>query len=159
MSAVLDGAAHSYGKHGVNVGWPDYLRNVVKDFDQFYNPDVGFYSSYGPSVSTCYDLGVLTGMEDGCFHGERTMTRAQACAVIVRMIDLIGDPPAGESHGIMIIYDCDQADPRTVDYWIPEGEAYSFTSPVFPGYTADRPVVSGVMGRCTRCVTVTYTPD
>jgi len=34
----------------------------------------------------CYALGVLSGMGDGSFHGEQTMTRAQACAVINRMI-------------------------------------------------------------------------
>ena len=41
-------------------------------------------------LKICCCLGIITGMEDGCFHGEQTMTRAQACVSIVRLMDLIG---------------------------------------------------------------------
>ena len=37
------------------------------------------------------------------------------------------------------------------------GDAYSVTSPVIEGYTADQPIVTGVMGDANVYVTVTYT--
>lgn len=40
-------------------------------------------------VRYCYALGILTGMSDGTFSGNSSMTRAQACTVIVRMMDLV----------------------------------------------------------------------
>lgn len=42
------------------------------------------------AVSHSYALGILTGISDGTFSGDSYMTRAQACAVIVRMLNLIG---------------------------------------------------------------------
>lgn len=51
------------------------------------------------AVSTCYALGALIGMSDGKFHGEESMTRAQACVVITRIIDLQqGETPATPSQ-------------------------------------------------------------
>lgn len=41
-------------------------------------------------VYNCYHFGIITGMSDGTFSGNASMTRAQACAVIVRMMNLIG---------------------------------------------------------------------
>lgn len=40
-------------------------------------------------VQYCAALGIVTGMPDGAFSGAQTVDRAQACAVIVRMEDLI----------------------------------------------------------------------
>lgn len=37
----------------------------------------------------CYELGLLTGYEDGSFRGERSMTRAEAAAVYCRLSDLV----------------------------------------------------------------------
>ncbi|MBD5161454.1 MAG: S-layer homology domain-containing protein [Oscillibacter sp.] len=158
MSAVLYGAAFSYGKPASGGHWRDAVSSI-KDYDQF--SDSNSFGMYYMTVPLCYMLGVLTGAEDGCFHGDRTVTRAQACAVIVRMMDVIGDPPAGETHEIMVIYRGTEAANKlpVVSQQLPEGQAYSFTSPEIPGCTADRPVVSGVMGRCARYVMVTYTPN
>lgn len=47
-----------------------------------------------PFVHECIQYGLLTGMEDGCFHGEQTVTRAQACAVMIRLMDLLDWPHA-----------------------------------------------------------------
>lgn len=45
--------------------------------------------AYQDSIRICYIPGIIKGMEDGCFHGEQTMTRAQACAVIQRINGVI----------------------------------------------------------------------
>lgn len=40
--------------------------------------------AYVESVLQAYGKGILDGFEDGAFHGEETLTRAQAAAVVVR---------------------------------------------------------------------------
>ena len=41
------------------------------------------------AVRQCYALGIITGAEGGYFDGGSSMTRAEACTVIVRMLKLI----------------------------------------------------------------------
>ena len=48
------------------------------------------------AVKTCYALGIITGTDAGKFDGENTMTRAQACTVITRLLDAIGKGPTPE---------------------------------------------------------------
>ena len=45
------------------------------------------------AVKTCYALGIINGTDGGKFDGGNTMTRAQACAVITRMLDVVGKTP------------------------------------------------------------------
>lgn len=45
------------------------------------------------AVKTCYALGVITGTDGGKFDGGNTMTRAQACTVITRLLDMVGKTP------------------------------------------------------------------
>lgn len=42
------------------------------------------------AVKVCYALGVITGTDGGKFDGGSTMTRAQACTVITRLLDVVG---------------------------------------------------------------------
>lgn len=46
-------------------------------------------SNYQTAVSCCVAAGVINGMSDGSFSGDETMTRAQACVVITRMLDVV----------------------------------------------------------------------
>ena len=48
------------------------------------------------AVKTCYALGIITGTDGGKFDGANTMTRAQACAVITRLLDAVGKRPTPE---------------------------------------------------------------
>ena len=48
-------------------------------------------TAYTAAVSSCCAAGILPGMPDGTFSGAQNVTRAQACTVIVRMMNLIGD--------------------------------------------------------------------
>lgn len=49
-------------------------------------------SSYRDAVSVCYSMGLLTGVDTaGTFHGDGVMTRAQAAAVMDRLITAKGD--------------------------------------------------------------------
>ena len=45
------------------------------------------------AVKTCYALGIITGTDGGKFDGGNTMTRAQACTVITRLLDVVGKTP------------------------------------------------------------------
>lgn len=63
------------------------IKSSIKDYDQI--PTRDDTQIYDLAVPVCYYVGVLTGMSDGKFHGEQTMTRAQACVVITRMKDVI----------------------------------------------------------------------
>lgn len=47
---------------------------------------------YKTPVSTCYSMGVLSGIDEaGNFNGEGFMTRAQAAAVLSRMMKVAPD--------------------------------------------------------------------
>ena len=67
-----------------------YVNDSIKDYDQFPMPKFAGEHIYYIDVPICYHYGILSGMEDGCFHGEQTMTRAQACVVLQRMTKLPG---------------------------------------------------------------------
>lgn len=45
------------------------------------------------AVKTCYALGIITGTDGGKFDGGNTMTRAQACTVITRLLDVVRKTP------------------------------------------------------------------
>lgn len=47
-------------------------------------------SQYQEAVSSCAAAGLLNGMSDGTFSGSKAMNRAQACAVIARMRQMLG---------------------------------------------------------------------
>ncbi|MBD5160768.1 MAG: S-layer homology domain-containing protein [Oscillibacter sp.] len=69
----------------------DAARSQIKDWTTI----AASYKTYTSAVTNCYALGILTGMSDGTFSGDSNMNRAQACAVIVRMMNLInGSAPA-----------------------------------------------------------------
>lgn len=51
-------------------------------------------SQYQEAVSSCAAAGLLNGMSDGTFSGSKAMNRAQACAVIARMRQMLGGAPA-----------------------------------------------------------------
>lgn len=55
-------------------------QSAIKDWNQIPG-------QYQAAVSNCYALGVLSGMGDGSFSGNSTMDRAQACAVINRVMN------------------------------------------------------------------------
>lgn len=47
------------------------------------------------AVKTCYALSIITGTDGGKFDGGSTMTRAQACTVITRLLDVVAKGPTG----------------------------------------------------------------
>ena len=49
-------------------------------------------STYQAAIKYSYASGVIMGNSDGTFGGTGSMTRAQACAVIIRLMDLINTP-------------------------------------------------------------------
>ncbi len=61
-----------------------------ENFVNLHNPDAriadygSITSKYRESVLQAYGKGILDGFEDGAFHGDETLTRAQAAAVVVR---------------------------------------------------------------------------
>ena len=53
------------------------LQSAIADYS-------AIESKYVSAVEQAYGKGIITGYEDGSFHGNDTMTRAQAAAVVVR---------------------------------------------------------------------------
>ena len=47
---------------------------------------------YADAVKYCYALGLITGTDGGKFSGGESMSRAQACTVMTRMMDLFDQP-------------------------------------------------------------------
>lgn len=60
--------------------------NGLKDF--LYSPQ-----RVMDGIAFCYEYGIITGYEDGTFRGGETMTRAQAAAVIYRLVELLRNNP------------------------------------------------------------------
>ena len=58
----------------------DVYKTALKDYDYIPNE----YKDY---VLQAYGKGVLSGYEDGSFHGDRKLTRAEASSVLVRLVD------------------------------------------------------------------------
>ena len=63
-----------------------YTENPVNlDSPELRIADYGSISGkYAESVLQAYGKGILDGFDDGAFHGDSTLTRAQAAAVVVR---------------------------------------------------------------------------
>ena len=53
-------------------------------------------SNRAAQVKYCFALGIITGMGNGNFEGAQSMTRAQACTVIMRMMKLINNYNPGD---------------------------------------------------------------
>lgn len=95
MASILRLVLMDHGKSPKYEEWQSVIGSIT-DYDQI--PAGDDTQIYYLSVPSCYYAGVLTGMSDGAFHGEQGMTRAQACAVIIRMMNLLnGSIPAAPS--------------------------------------------------------------
>lgn len=93
MASILRLTLMDYDKDPLAVQWKT-VTGSIKDYDQI--PEMDDAQIYWMAVPSCYYVGVLSGMSDGCFHGEEFMTRAQACVVVTRMINVIN----GETPGV-----------------------------------------------------------
>ena len=59
--------------------------------------DVKAGSDYSEAITMLSDLGVIQGKDDGKYHPEDTITRAEACAMIARL--MTGDPKVSQYVG------------------------------------------------------------
>ncbi len=59
--------------------------------------DVPAGSDYSEAITMLSDLGIIQGKDDGKYHPEDTITRAEACALIARM--MTGDPNVSQYVG------------------------------------------------------------
>jgi len=67
---------------------PDEAITPMNRIDDGAIPDVAESYNYGPSVYKLYRAGVLTGSDsDGTFYPGRTLSRAEAAAIIMRLIN------------------------------------------------------------------------
>ncbi|MBD5160690.1 MAG: S-layer homology domain-containing protein [Oscillibacter sp.] len=90
MAMALYNTNLSFGKF-ILAAQGDAARAQINDWKTISTS----YKTYTDAVTNCYALGIITGMSDGTFSGDSSMNRAQACAVIVRMMNLInGSAPA-----------------------------------------------------------------
>ena len=81
MAVALSNTAVSNGKY-ITSEQNRAAIEAIKDYKSIP-------SNYKTPVKTCYALGIISGMTDGSFAGTESMTRAQACTVIVRMLKLL----------------------------------------------------------------------
>ncbi len=77
--------------------------------------------AYGKAVQVLSELGVITGYEDGSFQPEGTLTRAEACAIIVRLLNMEG------VEGTSTFTD-------TQGHWVEDYIAYCAASCIVAGY-------------------------
>ena len=75
MSVMINNlCSNVYSETPVSLDSP---ASVIGDYDSMT-------SKYRESVIQAFGKGILTGYDDGMFHGESTLTRAQAATVVVR---------------------------------------------------------------------------
>ncbi len=66
----------------------DHVGDNINDWHRVTNIGNGRYKN---AVAYCYELGILSGTDNNEFEGGRNMTRAQACAVLIRMDEFINN--------------------------------------------------------------------
>ena len=88
MAVALRNVAVNHGK-SITSDQSNAAINAIKEY-------TSIPSNYRTPVKTCYALGIITGMADGTFSGTQSMTRAQACTVIMRMLKLINSYNPGD---------------------------------------------------------------
>lgn len=66
--------------------WNDY-DNAVPYFPDLQDPNDVASVDYLLEISVLCNAGILTGASDGKFHPDRTITRAEAAAVVARIVD------------------------------------------------------------------------
>lgn len=146
-----------------NPNYNPYENNSIKDYDQFPQPD--WYQLYRAEVPVCYYYGILTGMEGGCFHGEENMTRAQACVVLVRMMNLLSDKTrrAKEENPVITIECRDRQTNQVLRYYrhlCNSDSTYLFPPTVIDGYTPEEAGrIKGTASSTNSTVVVYYTPN
>ena len=68
--------------------FPDEAVTPINRIADGAIPDVWESYSYGPAIYRFYRAGVLTGMDEGgSFYPGRSLTRAEAAAIIIRMVE------------------------------------------------------------------------
>lgn len=77
MAQIMSNIMGASGK-GVSVSKTAAARAGITDWSQIP-------SGYQTAVASVYALGIIGGYSDGSFGGEKTMNRAQGCAVIGRL--------------------------------------------------------------------------
>lgn len=73
---LLCNAAGSYGGLTVTAGWERPLQ---------FTDEIP--ARYADGIRTAAQLGLLSGYPDGAFRGEQSLDRAEACAVLARLMD------------------------------------------------------------------------
>lgn len=78
MAMVLDNANCRWNGLRLTAGWEKAGR---------FTDEASIPSQYAANVASAEASGLLSGFPDGSFQGGKTMTRAQACLVIQRLLD------------------------------------------------------------------------
>lgn len=78
MAQVMDNVRFCFGSGSAGDTQRAAAQAKIGDWSSI--PEI-----YQSAVSSCYALGILTGLSDGTFGGTNGMNRAQACVVIDRM--------------------------------------------------------------------------
>ncbi len=66
-----------------------YLKEPEYDIQKVYPFDLGTFTpeKYIQPIKKCYSAGIINGFEDFTFRFNETLTRAQACTLILKLID------------------------------------------------------------------------
>ncbi len=88
--------------------------------------DIKVGSDYAEAITFLSDLGVITGKDDGKYHPEDTITRAEACALIARM--MTGETSVSKWTGASTFVDV------PASHWAESAIGYCVANGVVKGY-------------------------
>lgn len=68
--------------------WADLTDSEESEEDTLYIPfpDVSVDASYAEAAATLYDMGIMTGDEEGNFNPDATITRGETAAILCRLM-------------------------------------------------------------------------
>ena len=120
-----DSAVSTLSKMGIISGYPDgtfrpdesitraeFAKVAVNFFEYKVNdykgvfPDVAEDEWYSGYVEKASDLRLIQGYKDGTFHPDTAITRAEACALVNRMLSRYPDKNNMKIEGLIIWPDC-----------------------------------------------------
>ncbi len=78
-------------KGGVKPAEYEYLKREVTDYNGEGSAATNLWLRFGSDVFSCMHRGIISGLPDGSYSGEKTVTRAQACAIINRLYKIINN--------------------------------------------------------------------
>ncbi len=106
LDATINRGETAMGIRDVYLGYPQSLIGMIAEVNSYLQTSYKDFSNIGGFAECVYTLskdGIMNGYEDGCFHPEYPITRAELCAVLVRAFNIAnGGNTSNDGNNIQV---------------------------------------------------------